>query len=292
MGAHAPLRTVLPQLNDRLSLGATGLRVSPACLGIVQAPEAVHRAFELGINFFFVSVDMHWPLYDGLRRGLRSLLAEGHARREEIVVAAVSYVAQPEFGWAPFTELLEDVPALDYLDMLVVGGAYDGDVDARLAQRREQIAGGFAGARALGVTLHERQAAVRVVNEALADIAFARYNPAHLGARDDLFPHLAASSTLVFNFNSLADRVIEEDRARLGLAPQFWLPRPEDYYRFALLRPELDGVLCAPGTPDEVTALRDALKAGPLSQSENDHLIRLADLSLGRVRLRRDKTSV
>ncbi len=291
MGVFGPLRTVLPRLTDRLSLGAAGLRVSPACLGIVQAPEAVHRAFELGINFFFVSVDMHWPHYDGLRHGLRSLLAEGRARREEIVVAAVSYVAQPEFGWAPFTELLEEVPGLEYLDVLVVGGAYAGDVDTRLAQRREQVAEGFAGVRSLGVTLHERQSAVHVANDGLADIAFVRYNPAHVGARDDVFPHLAASNTLVFNFNSLSDRVTEEDRARLGLAPRFWLPRPVDYYRFALQRPELDGVLCAPATPDEVTALRDALEEGPLSDTESDHLVRLANLSLGRVRLRGDAAS-
>lgn len=288
MAASGPPRVVLPRLTDRLPLGGgDGLSVSPACLGIVDSPETVVRAFETGINFFFVTVDMHWPLYDALRRGLRSLLAEGSVDRDRIVVAAVSYLAQPEFGWMPFTELLAAVPELEYLDVLVVGGAYQSDVGARLERRREQVAGGFLGARAVGVTLHERHAAVSIANDGLADIAFVRYNPAHTGAREDTFSHLRASRTLLFNFNSLSHVVTEAHRGALGLDQRFWLPRPSDYYRFALSRSELDGILCAPGTPDEVTSLRDALEQGPLTEDEARHLVRLADLSLGRQRLRR-----
>ena len=287
MSASGPRRTVLPRLTDRLPLGASELSVSPACLGMVETPDAVRCAFENGINFFFVTADMHWPYYDALRHGIASLLADGVARREDIVVASVSYVSQPEFGWVPFQEVLSAVPGLEYLDVLVVGGAYGHDVDERIAQRRAQVAERFVGARAVGVTFHERQAAVRFANEELVDIAFLRYNPAHPGARDDVFPLLTRSRSLLFNFKSAAEAVTEADRERLGLDSRFWLPTVSDYYRFAFERCEVDGVLCAPSTPAEVTMLRDALERGPFSESESEHLIRLADLSAGRTRLRR-----
>jgi hypothetical protein len=274
-------------LTDRLSLSAHDLRVSPACLGMTADPAAVHRAFELGVNFFFVTVDMHWPLYEPLREGLRTLLARGRARREDIVVAGVSYVAQPEFGWSPFEELVNEIPGLDHVDVLVVGGAYAADVDARLDQRREQVAQGFVGARALGVTLHDRKSAARIANEALADLVLGRFNPAHPGARVDVFPELRESRALLFSFLSQYGRALENDRERLGLDPRFWLPEAADYYRFALRHRELDGILCAPSTPAEITALDRALAKGPLSDDEYNHLVRLADLSLGRTRLRR-----
>src|SRR5262245_54155501 len=63
MTAISPPRQQLPQFRDRLVLGEQGLRVSPYCLGMIRDPETVGAAFEAGINFFFVSADMHWPLY-------------------------------------------------------------------------------------------------------------------------------------------------------------------------------------------------------------------------------------
>src|SRR5215469_14434904 len=66
-----PSRQMLPRLTDRLVLGDEGLSVSPFCLGMVRSPDAVSAAFDAGINFFFLSADMHWPLYEPLRLGLR-----------------------------------------------------------------------------------------------------------------------------------------------------------------------------------------------------------------------------
>src|SRR4051812_39900076 len=70
-------RTVLPAPGDRLPLGDCGLKVSPFCLGMVGEPATVPAAFDAGVNFFFVTADMHWPLYEMTRRGLADLLARG-----------------------------------------------------------------------------------------------------------------------------------------------------------------------------------------------------------------------
>jgi hypothetical protein len=77
-------------MTARLSVGRFGLSISPFCLGAVKEPRAIEVAFDNGINFFFISADLHWPLYEASRRGLATLLKRGRGVRERIVVAAVS----------------------------------------------------------------------------------------------------------------------------------------------------------------------------------------------------------
>jgi len=64
-------------------------------------------------TFFFVTEDLHWPLCEGLRRGLGKLLAVTRARRNELVVAVVSYLENPLFGALQFHEAIADVAGLD-----------------------------------------------------------------------------------------------------------------------------------------------------------------------------------
>src|SRR5262249_38914938 len=125
-------RSCLPRFTDRLVLGGQGLAVSPFCLGMVGVPATVLAAFDAGINFFFITTDMHWPLYEGTRRGMRELLARGPEVRDQIVVAGVCYQTQPDFCIFPFQELVHEIPRLGRLDVLIAGGAYAGEFGTRL----------------------------------------------------------------------------------------------------------------------------------------------------------------
>jgi hypothetical protein len=254
-------------------LGATGLEVSPFCLGMVPEPALVAAAFEAGINFFFVSCDMHWPRYQALREGLAALLAR--VPRDRIAVAAVSYVTQPEFCNLPFVELLEEVPELGHLDLLVIGGAYGGELERRRDVYRENLASGLAGARGVGVSFHDRAAARDAIRADAIDLALVRYNPLHPGARKDLFPALDGERACrVYNFNSTRGQVYT-GTVPPALAGDMWIPRVPDYYRFALTRPQVDGILCSFSRPDEITELLAALDDGPLSAEEEDYMIAL-----------------
>jgi hypothetical protein len=265
--------------------------VSPFCLGIVRQPETVGAAFDAGINFFFLTADMHWPLYGNSRRGLQHLLARGQGIRDQIVVAAVCYATQPEFCSTPFEELLEEIPGLDRLDVLIAGGAYAGEFAARLPVYEEHRRTGSAGCRAIGATFHDRQAARRALAEDAVEIAFVRYNPGHAGARRDLFPLLTQPAlALLFGFKSTSGYVRPEQMTALGLSGDvYWRPEVTDYYRFALSRPELDGLLIAPATPDEVAALAETVEKGPLDEEEETHLMHTALVAQGRAR--RDEMS-
>jgi hypothetical protein len=285
MSATVTDRTDLPRLGDRLALGSEGLRVSPFCLGMVGDPAVVPAAFDAGVNFFFVTTDMHWPLYEATRCGLAELFARG--MRDRVVVAGVCYPTQPEFCTAPFEELVAAVPGLRRLDVLLAGGAYGPELGSRMpiyAQHRRER---FLGNRAVGATFHDREVAVAAVRERQVDIAYIRYNPDHSGAREDVFPHMPdRPRPLLFNFKSTFGYVPPERMAEIGLpGPEYWNPDVADHYRFALTPPEMDGLLIGLRTPGQVAALAEALERGPLTEEEEEYLIGIAGVARGEARV-------
>jgi hypothetical protein len=279
-----PRRRRLPHFTDRLTIGRTeALSVSPFCVGMVSTPDAVITAFERGINFFFVTADMHWPLYEATREGLRLLFADRPGARDEIVVGVVSYATQAEFCWYPFDEVIEAIPGLDRIDLMIAGGAYGHEIPRRLEVYAAKLAHGHAGVRAIGVTFHDRAAAADCIAANEIDVAFIRYNAAHPGARNGVFERVhTGTRTRVIGFKSAAQLVTPERMAALGMDEEYWYPAPTDYYRFALTPPEMDGILCSPATPSQVHALERALALGPLHPRETAYLQDLARLDAAR----------
>jgi predicted aldo/keto reductase-like oxidoreductase len=270
-------------LNSRLELPRSGLQVSRCCLGIVSRPEIVLAAFDAGVNFFFVTADMHWPLYEPQREGLRRLLARGPELRQRLVVAVVSYMTQPEFCEDGFYEVLDAIPGLDHVDLGVIGGSYSSDFLARLGVYERLRP---AGMRGIGATFHQRSTAVTAVAHELLDVAFIRYNAAHAGAERDVFPLLPAKPRVpLFNFKSVAGYVPPARLEALGVSADHWRPSPADHYRFALRRREIDGVLCGFDEPEHVAEFGRALSDPPLSDDAAEYLKTLAALDAGAVEL-------
>jgi aryl-alcohol dehydrogenase-like predicted oxidoreductase len=318
-------RNRLPQFKDRLVLGDQGLRVSPFCLGWVRSAKTVVAAFEAGINFFFITTDLHWPGYEATRRGVRELLARGPEVRDQIVVAAACYQTRPILCYGPFQELLDEMPGLGRLDVLIAGAVYGDEYDRRVALYQEHRDTGYLGARAIGMSFHDRSAALAAIRDRRVDIAFIRYNPGHPGAARDLFPHLhsfpphpqplspqgrgenscpprpsggegpgvrgngrgrAASRTLLFSFTSTFGYVPPAEMEEMGLhGSVYWHPEITDHYRFALSRPEIDGVLMAPKTPEELQGVAEALARGPLTEEAQAYLMDIALVARGKAKV-------
>jgi hypothetical protein len=278
-------RKRLPQFTDRLILGDQGLRVSPFCVGVTRSPDTVVAAFESGINFFFITTDMHWPLYEATRQGLRQLLGRGPGIRDQLVVAGVCYQTVPFFCEMPFEQLVNEIPGLGHLDVLIAGTGFPNEYGERLPVYQDYRREKWLGARAIGTTFHDRALARTAVRNRLVDIAFIRYNAGHPGALTDLFPHVSAPATgngagarpLLFNFKSTYAYRPPAELEELGFKrEQSWHPDITDHYRFALTRPEIDGVLMAPRTPEQVTGIGRALARGPLTAEEETYLTDVA----------------
>ncbi len=262
-------RSTLPRLTDRLALGERGLRVSPVCLGQVRDPKLVPAAFDAGVNFFFVSGDLHWPYYDDLRLGLALLFARGGGVRDEVVVAVCSYCTQPEFPVGAMRETVDAVPGMERIDVAVAGGAYGRELLHRYRLferlRKEQ----HIGTRAIGASFHDREAAATSTSHGLFDVSYVRYNIVHPGARVDLFPYLTRpTSTLLYNFTNTQGHLSDADWKALELPDLGWRPTLTDHYRFVLTRPEMDGLLVSFGEEAHVEGLAQALAQGPLAEEE------------------------
>lgn len=279
-------RAALPQLGDRYALGRADLRVSPFCLGMVHDPATVPAAFDAGINFFFLTSDMHWPYYEGLRRGLGMLFERGGGVRDDVVVGVVTYVAQPEFTWMPTKEVIAAVPGLERADLSIIGGSYAQDFYARKQAHGRQRASGALAVRALGASFHDRQSAVLAVNQELIDLAYVRYNTLHRGAEIDIFPHLRSSgASLVYSFKTASGSPRAAQYRELDLEEGAWIPSATDHYRYALSATPLDGVLVSFDDATHVRALADAMAQGPLGDEERQYVADLGDVIAGRAKL-------
>lgn len=270
------MRTKLPKPTDRISLGNTHIQVSPLCLGITGSPDTVLAAYESGINFFFLTADLHWPLYESTREGLRRLL-EKPGVRDDIVVGVVSYLDDPLFSALQFHEVINDVKGLERVDLLIAGAVSSDTSFSRMRSLTISKAIKHCGAVAIGASFHQRPYVVAAAMHHMLDISFIRYNTAHPGARKDIFPFLSPHRSMkLYNFKSVLSYVSPATMSALGIPQSYWRPDITDCYRFSLSRPELDGILCSPQSPHELHALCLALEKPPLTQEEQDYLIWLA----------------
>lgn len=274
-------RRTLPRITDRITLGQSGLKVSPYCLGMTQDPETVIKAYEAGVNFFFVTADLHWPIYRGLRDGLAKLIAANPARRDELVIAVVSYLDNPLFSALQFHEVINEIPGMKRADLIIAGAvSSDQNFYSRLESLATARQRSHCGARAIGATFHQRQLALAADHYNLLDISYIRFNSAHPKARVDLLPYFRPQrGGLVFNFKSVMSHVRPEVFKSLGLPQNYWLPDPADYYRFVISRNEIDGILFSPMVPDQVADFAKAIERGPLTAEEEEYMVWLSSLA-------------
>ena len=248
--------------------------MSPLCLGMTENWKLIPSAFDMGINFFFITTDMHWPAYEANRKGLKALFARRKAIRGEVVIAAACYPTQIEFMSEPFRELVAAISGLGHVDLFVAGGVYAADLLARTTALRK-IADRLGG-RAIGASFHDRQAALAASNYSMTDLCYVRYSPMYPGAQRDLFPQLRTPHPPLFNFKStLGYRSHDELRAIIRDA-SLWYPNVTDYYRYALSRPEMAGLLFSVSRPGHLGELERALAKGGLTTEEEHHLEELA----------------
>ncbi len=245
------------QTFEQAVLGRTGLRVGrlgvSASYGVPAA--AVERAFERGVNY----------LYFGSRRlgGFAEALRHLAPQRERFVLVIQSYSRLAGLvGWS--LERALRILRFDHADVLLLG-MWQRPVPPRIleaAQRLQQR--GLV--RHLGLSTHKRVRVPEIAAASDFDVIHFRYNAAHPGAEQDIFPHLAAEGRPgSVSFTATSWRQLLNPKRT---PPGERTPTAADCYRFVLSRPEVDVCMTGPADAAQMDHALEALRLGPMSEDE------------------------
>ncbi len=238
-------------------LGRTGLRVGrmgvAASYGVPAA--AVERAFDHGVNYFYWGSIRRKAFGDAIRN-LKS-------RREHFVLVVQSYSRLAGLvGWSVERALRQ--VGLEYADILLLGfwnkPVAPGILDAARAARECGLV------RHLAVSSHHRPLIPQLAAGRDFDVLHFRYNAAHPGAEQDIFPHLPEGGRpgmvayTATSWGQLLDRKKSPPGERV--------PTAADCYRFVLTRPEIDVCMSGPKNAEQMEAAVEALRRGPLNEEE------------------------
>jgi aryl-alcohol dehydrogenase-like predicted oxidoreductase len=238
-------------------LGRSGVTTSALGLGSsfgVKSPDVEH-AFERGINYFYWG-SIRTPGFGKAVRGL----AEQHRERMVIVVQSYSRAA---WFMRPSFELALKALRTDYADFLLLGW-WNGLPPARILDAARTLKE-RGKARHIMISCHNRPSFERYAKEPDIDAIMVRYNAAHPGAEQEVFPKLGETPPGVVAYTATR----WGDLINPALTPEGEpTPRASDCYRFALSHPSVQVCLAGPKDRAELDEALCALDRGPMTQDE------------------------
>jgi aryl-alcohol dehydrogenase-like predicted oxidoreductase len=241
----------VPRLGKRVHrLGLAGTH------GIDDA--GIRAAIDQGVNYLFWTRGTMLPaLRDAVRRD-----------RERIVIATGPVIGHFRFTIRRAAEARLRELGADYLDVfhLFWAGVLSAIDERTLDELRRLKEEGKI--RAIGTSIHDRPRAGRLAEDSPIDLFMLRYNAAHPGAEEDVFPHLARRKPAVVAYTATSWR-------KLLRAPKGWGGAPMtagECYRFCLGNPNVDVVLTAPASREELEANLREVARGPLEAGRLDEV--------------------
>jgi aryl-alcohol dehydrogenase-like predicted oxidoreductase len=251
------------------TLGRTGLKVGP--LGVAAsygAPaEAFEEAFSRGCNYFYLGSGRH---RGGMKQAIRNICRKG--QRGHLVVAVQSYARYGYLMEWFFKSNLRSM-GLERADILILGWHNRRPSPTLVNRARAMKAKGLF--RFLAMSGHQRKLFPRMAADGQFDLFHVRYNAAHRGAEEEIFPYLRGNDRpgMVSYTATRWGLLLNPKKMPLGDAA----PAPSDCYRFVLSNPAVDVCLCGPRNIDQMRAALPALKLGPLGEEGMERMKRIGD---------------
>lgn len=220
---------------------------------------AIREALDAGVNFLFC---FGWD-----RQMIRIVREMSAAQREQCVIATGAY----NYIWAhqDLRKTLEKrlrQLRTDYIDIFLFLGVMKPDhfPAAMREQLRRLKEGGRV--RAVGMSCHDRRFAGQLAAARELDVLMVRYNAAHPGAENDIFPHAGPGGPLIVAYTATCWK-------RLLRRPKGWprerpVPGAGMCYRFVLSNPSVHVCLTAPSNRRELQENLRAVVTGPLVEEE------------------------
>ncbi len=221
--------------------------------------KTIYKALDEGVNYlFFFGFDMQ------MVRVLREVL---RSNREKYVVAtgAYNYVWGHQNLRRSLEKRLRQL-GTDYIDVFHFLGVMKPKEFAGRPQ--EELAELRADGRVRGVSMscHNRRFAGQLAAEGALDALMIRYNAAHRGAEEEIFPHLPAHHPGLVSYT--ATRWTYLLRRPRGWPKDGRIPTAGMCYRFVLSNPNVDVCLTAPSNLKQFEENLAAVRQGPLSEDD------------------------
>jgi len=242
-----------------------------------DVPALGRRVFRLGLatNYGVEGVDLEWAIDQGLnyvfwtpsaRRVTKSLKAALNRNRESLVLASGPTTGYFGGGIKRACDRLLKQLGTEYLDIFQLfwlgrTSAWTPSTIDALVSLRES-----GKVRAIGVSIHDRKRAGKLVEDSSLDMLMVRYNAAHPGAEEDIFPHFSKRKPAIVAYTATRWRGLLK-------RPKGWngpVMTASDCYRFCLSNPHVDLVLTGPKNRRQLQEnLNNIREKGPLSEEEN-----------------------
>ncbi len=260
----------MADFSERRVLGRTGLIVSRLGLasGYGISAVGVEKAYhEFGLNYFYWST----PRRKKFGEGLRNLIG---SNRDDIVIAIQSY---DHLGWTVERSIHKSLKSLgvDQVDVIILGW--------HNRQPRRSIIEGALKAKEQGLVRfiamsgHNRKLFGQLAQqpESPIDIFMIRYNAAHRGAEDDIFPHLPEENRpgVTIYTSTCWGKLLKQNKMPPGERPL----TAAECYRFVLSNPKVDLCMIGPKNEQQMLDGAAALRQGPLSETEMQRLVKIGD---------------
>ena len=251
----------MPDSFTHTTLGSTGLAVHRLGLSASYWPgkKTIHKAIDEGVNFFFAfgfDLQMTNVMRDVLKRN-----------RDRFVVATGAYnllVGYPNLRRTLEKRLRQF--GTDYIDAFLFLGVTKGKQFPEKAREELSRFREEGKVRSIGMSCHDRKFVGEIAAGGTLDVLMMRYNAAHRGAEQDIFPHLKAHNPGVVCYTATRWTYLLRPPKRWpsnGRVPDAGL-----CYRFVLSHPDVDVCLTAPRNEVQLTANLNALRRGPLDEEE------------------------
>lgn len=242
-----------------------------------DVPALGRRVFRVGLatNYGIEGKDLEWALDQGINyvfwtpkaKQVTTSLKEAIKRDRESVIIACG----PTFGYFArgirhaCDQLLKTL-GTEYIDLFQLfwlgrmSAWTPSTIDALVSLRDS------GKVLAIGVSIHNRNRAGRLIEDSPLDMFMIRYNAAHPGAEQDIFPCLAKRKPAIVAYTATR-------WGGLLQRPKGWdgpVMTAADCYRFCLSNPHVDLVLTGPKNSRQLREnLSHLREKGPLSEEEN-----------------------
>ncbi|HUT55238.1 MAG TPA: aldo/keto reductase [bacterium] len=249
-------------------LGKTGLAVGRlgVAAGYGAPTESFLKAFDRGCNYFY------WGSFrrDNMGRAIRQLCGQG--KRGELVIVVQVYNRVASMMAASVERALKKAK-LDYADVLLLG--WHNSMPAPRIVEAAQRLKASGKVKFLAVSGHHRPAFPKMAETGAFDVLHIRYNAAHRGAEEQVFPKLPEKGRpgIVTYTATRWGKLLKPGK----MPPGEKTPRASDCYRFALTHPAVDVVMTGPKNAAEMDEALATLDRGPLSEDEMKWMRKVGD---------------